>query len=117
LCIEVEQRHTLTTIVPDHQAITTLSAHFELVGFYVFARKARGEVVEARMFAPHYGIPEESATGMAAGALALLLHQAEGIRNLIIEQGHLMQPPSPALLMTEIDAKSRVLVSGAVIEA
>lgn len=52
------------------------------------------------MFAPRYGIPEESATGMAAGPLACYLHDRAGVATteMEIEQGHLMVPASPSLI-------------------
>ena len=43
---------------------------------YVFSTQTRvaGRDAGTRMFAPYYGIPEESATGMAAGPLACFLY-------------------------------------------
>jgi PhzF family phenazine biosynthesis protein len=69
------------------------------------------------MFAPLYGIPEEAATGMAAGALAGFLYDRLGLkkRTLIIEQGHLMNPPSPSELTAELtleDGRIRKLMVG-----
>jgi predicted PhzF superfamily epimerase YddE/YHI9 len=57
------------------------------------------------MFAPLYGIPEESATGMAAGPLACYLHDVLGIKKdiYLIEQGYLMHPPSPSLITVELE--------------
>jgi predicted PhzF superfamily epimerase YddE/YHI9 len=63
-------------------------------------RVAEGNAVSARMFAPRYGIDEESATGMAAAPLACLLHDRLRIAGdtIVIEQGMFMAPPSPSLL-------------------
>ena len=57
------------------------------------------------MFAPRFGIPEESGTGMAAGPLACLLHDVLGVqdRELLIEQGWLMQSPSPSLIRVVLE--------------
>ncbi|MBS7691614.1 PhzF family phenazine biosynthesis protein [Pseudomonas lalucatii] len=56
------------------------------------------------MFAPYYGIAEEAATGMAAGPLACFLHDLMGVsgERLLIEQGHLMHPPSPSVISVEL---------------
>jgi PhzF family phenazine biosynthesis protein len=69
------------------------------------------------MFAPLYGIPEESATGMAAGPLAAYLRDKRGIQKekFSIEQGHLMIPPSPSLIHVELyvsEKNIRSLVAG-----
>lgn len=56
------------------------------------------------MFAPAYGIPEESATGMAAGPLACYLWDKNVIRKqqILIEQGSLMSIPSPSLITVDL---------------
>ena len=55
------------------------------------------------MFGPAYGIPEESATGMAAGPLACWLEsKSDGRRaEFTIEQGHFMTPASPSLIFAQ----------------
>lgn len=76
------------------------------------------------MFAPRYGIDEESATGMAAGPLACLLHDRLRIAGdtIVIEQGMFMAPPSPSLLEARLDLKGDAIMGlmvggfGAVIE-
>ncbi len=60
-----------------------------------------------RMFAPRYAILEESATGMAGGPLACLLHDYLDIKKdvIIIDQGHFMETPSPSIINVELDKK------------
>jgi len=55
------------------------------------------------MFGPAYGIQEESATGMAAGPLACWLDsKASGQRREFkLEQGYLMSPASPSLILAK----------------
>lgn len=81
----------VAAIVPDQAELARLSEQFELIGFYVFSQQIRqpGRDAGARMFAPRYGIDEESATGMAAGPLACFLHDYLGVTGprLLIEQG------------------------------
>jgi predicted PhzF superfamily epimerase YddE/YHI9 len=69
------------------------------------------------MFAPRYGINEESATGMAAGPLACYLYDKLGINKdtFLIEQGHLMKSPSPSFLTVKLniqDKKISALIAG-----
>jgi len=60
----------------------------------------RGYSAHARMFDPKEGIPEESATGMAAGALAAYLQNRQHIpvnEFIKIEQGYELNRPSEIL--------------------
>jgi len=114
----------LMKLVPDLKEIAEISAHFDLVGFYLFAIQAQSKEHDAtaRMFAPHFGIKEESATGMAAGPLGCVLHDKLGVNKdrLLIEQGYLMKPPSPSHLEVRLQlansggeaAVSSLLVGG-----
>lgn len=66
-----------------------------LVGVHAFERceKSTGLVASCRNFAPLFGIPEESATGSASGALACYLTKHlddEGLNYFTFEQGRLM---------------------------
>lgn len=102
LVIGVRDPIQLMKLVPDLKEIAEISSHFDLVGFYLFATQAQSKEHDAtaRMFAPNFGIKEESATGMAAGPLGCVLHDKLGIKKdrLVIEQGYLMKPPSPSHL-------------------
>lgn len=91
---------TLARLNPNLNALDALSEQYDLVGFYVFATCDSGGVAAtARMFAPRYGIAEESATGMAAGPLGCLLWARGDMRQLlVIEQGRFMSPESPSRL-------------------
>ena len=83
------------------RAIEAISTTVDVFGYYVFARPdAPGADATARMFAPRVGIPEESATGMAAGLLAAFLHDRAGTKadRFTFEQGAFMHPPSPSRL-------------------
>jgi predicted PhzF superfamily epimerase YddE/YHI9 len=56
------------------------------------------------MFAPRMGIPEESATGMAAGMLAAFMHDRAGshAERFAFDQGAFMHPPSPSRLLANL---------------
>lgn len=104
----------VAAIQPDQPAIAALSEALDAIGVYAFSRECvgNGRDAGARMFAPAYGIPEESATGMAAGPLACYLHDQFGMdrTRFVIEQGFLMTPPSPSLLTAELTLKDGEIV-------
>jgi len=107
LMVPLRDAATVQSVEPDVAAVARLSAALGLVEYYVFSPETcvPGRDAAARMFAPLYGIPEEAATGMAAGALACYLHDHLGVRKdtLLIEQGYLMPSPSPSVLIGELD--------------
>ena len=107
-------------VQPNFENIEQISAKHNLIGYYVFSAQTHvtGRDAGARMFAPLYGIQEESATGMAAGPLACYLYDCMNIHRdqFVIEQGLLMTPPSPSELIARLDLKDakieKVLVGG-----
>lgn len=111
LLISVADRGPLARATPDASAIETLSERLDLIGYYVFLRTPGPHAATTRMFAPRYGILEESATGMAAGPLAATLvdklgHTATKLRIL---QGEFMDPPRPSEILAQVELRdSRV---------
>lgn len=65
------------------------------------------------MFAPRYGIIEEAAIGMAAGPLACYLFSEIEIKkeHLRIEQGYLMQSPSPSEIQVNLEVVNGKIIS------
>ena len=114
LLVAVDSEATLREVRPDFARIEEVCAALELVGYYPFslATKRPGRQAGARMFAPRYGIPEEAGTGMAAGPLACFLHEVLGIRHpsFLIEQGWLMQPPSPSVITVNLKLEQSSIV-------
>jgi PhzF family phenazine biosynthesis protein len=106
LIVPLAGEAALAAIRPDQPAIHRISDRLDLIGYYPFTltTQVAGRDAAARMFAPRYGIPEESATGMAAGPLACYLydHLAMKQAGFVIEQGRLMVPPSPSELQVEL---------------
>lgn len=94
----------LATLMPDMPEIAALSAALGTIGYYVFATTEGEFAATARMCAPHYGIEEEAATGMAAGPLACYLYDRAGLKRptLLIRQGACMTPPSPSRITVEL---------------
>lgn len=60
---------TLNALRPDMEAVGALTQRLGAVSFHAFALADDGYTAHVRNFAPAYGIPEESATGTANGAL------------------------------------------------
>ncbi|MDJ1479804.1 PhzF family phenazine biosynthesis protein [Cytophagaceae bacterium YF14B1] len=108
LILEVPEISVLQYIVPNFERIAAISEKYNLVGYYVFAKSQQAGIdATTRMFAPLYGIEEESATGMAAGPLAAFLyHSGSHRKEYTIEQGRYMKQPSPSLIHINLDIKN-----------
>ena len=78
--------------------LSEIYLRYDASGCYVFAFETLEpeSKIHARFFAPSNGIPEDAATGSAAGSLAgyLVFHGALEERKFTIEQGDFMQRPS-----------------------
>lgn len=118
--IALPDAKTLQAIQPDFARIYQISEQLDLIGFYLIAPETEvaGRTASARMFAPFYGIDEESATGMGGGCAAIYLFEVMGQHetHYQLEQGRLMTPASPSLieiqLETEGDQVQRLWVGG-----
>ena len=107
LIVHLNSASDLRRIHPDFAAIERISQDLDLIGYYVFSLETQkpGRDATVWMFAPHYGIPEESATGMGAGTLACYLHDVLKINKKVfsIEQGYFMEITAPSLLTAELE--------------
>jgi len=107
LLVGLSDERSVAELRPHLNLVESLSDELDLIGYYVFSTttKVQGRHAGARMFAPRFGISEEAGTGMAAGPLACLLHDYLGIedREIYIEQGWLMQPPSPSVIKVVLE--------------
>jgi PhzF family phenazine biosynthesis protein len=120
LIVPLPDERSVAELRPDPGLIASLSDELDLIGYYVFSTATRvpGRHAGARMFAPRFGIPEEAGTGMAAGPLACFLHDHLGVqdREIFIEQGWLMQPPSPSVIKVTLELAqgkiSRLMAGG-----
>lgn len=113
LLVPLPDGPSVASVGPDLDLVTAVSDELDLIGYYLFSRATRmpGRHAGTRMFAPRFGIAEEAGTGMAAGPLACFLHDHLGVRNreLFIEQGWLMQPPSPSVITVTLElAEGRI---------
>ena len=87
LVAALPNERTVANLRPRLDRVESISNELDLVGYYVFSMttKIPGRHAGTRMFAPRYGIAEESATGTAAGPLGCFLHdylRCHGPRNL-----------------------------------
>ncbi len=114
LIIAVKNESLLQQLQPNFDAIKKLSQQFNLIGFYVFTSNVQDKQFDAttRMFAPYYGIEEESATGMAAGPLACYLYRNGIVKNTItIQQGKFMHQPSVSRIKVNLNTKEDKIVN------
>lgn len=65
---------SLNNLAPDMDALAQMSKELGVTGVHAFAIENDGYTAHARNFGPLYGVPEESATGTANGALTHYLH-------------------------------------------
>ena len=104
--VPLKTRKALKVLKPDFELISSVSDALDLIGYYVFTTEgnAAESDARARMFAPRYGIEEESGTGMAAGPLAAYLYDIAKLKRtkFIISQGQYMSIPSPSLIEVEL---------------
>lgn len=114
LIIPVANAQILQAIKANFEQITAISEALDLIGYYVFTTdtKADNRDVSTRMFAPRYGIAEESGTGTAAGPLACYLFDKLQIKKqqFLIQQGKYMQTPSVSLLIVDLSIEKQEIV-------
>lgn len=104
---------TLQSLVPDMEAIASVTKQYEAVSFHPFAFANDGFTAHVRDFAPLYGVPEESATGTANAALTYYLQQQGCLgdeADCHFVQGEAMGRPS--VVATRITADGNLYVGG-----
>ena len=98
IILPVKDYARLVELKPNFNVIKRISEQFDVVGIHAFSLITDGkEDIQARNFAPLYGIEEEAATGTASGALASYLKKylKDQFKNqFIIKQGSNLKRPS-----------------------
>jgi trans-2,3-dihydro-3-hydroxyanthranilate isomerase len=102
LLIPLAEGVEMVQVLPNLQALAALGQRAGIRGFCLFTTRTRDPAshVQSRFFAPHYGVPEDPATGSVHGPLALYLWQYGLIQPhgtvvaLIGEQGEALGRPS-----------------------
>ena len=113
--VTVADRATLSGLTPDMSALARLGEH----GVAVIAHE-HPALVFSRNFCPGLGVPEDPATGSAAGPVAVhLVRHAQVVPGALVEitQGVEMGRPSMLLARAHgsVEAIERVTVSGAAV--
>lgn len=115
IMLSVADAGVLDRAAADMDTVAALSARYEATGVHMFCPD-NACLARCRNFAPLFGIPEESATGTANGALTyyLSLHGLvrPGVENRII-QGEKMGRPS--VIKTLLTADGLVRVGGSAV--
>jgi trans-2,3-dihydro-3-hydroxyanthranilate isomerase len=97
LILPLASLEAVSSAIPDTRLLGLVEKELDVLGVYFFAF-ADGGRMRARLFAPGAGVPEDPATGSAAGPLGvyLALHGAlpAGSRRFFIDQGIEMGRPS-----------------------
>ena len=90
----------LSGAAPDDAALEALAGEYDAAGVYAFTFDTLNgdSTLHARAFAPSLGIPEDPATGTAAGACGAYLREVgafdgEFPDTVIVEQGHFVDRP------------------------
>jgi trans-2,3-dihydro-3-hydroxyanthranilate isomerase len=113
VCVELASEAEVAGLWPDQRALALLPV-------YVNAFAGRGPAWKTRIFAPYHGVPEDPATGSAAGPLVVHLarHGRIGLGDEIeIRQGEEIGRPSRLYARTEgsADQIEHVLVGGSAV--
>lgn len=125
IIIPMKNLKTLLSMKPDFDKITELSRKYNTIGIHAFSLETMfNSTAHCRNFAPLYDVPEESATGTANGALSCYLFKyklitAESAKNIVFEQGYVMNKPSEILVSLDIqeDNVLKVNVGGSALIA
>ena len=90
----------LSGAAPDDDALEALAGEYDAAGVYAFTFDTLNgdSTLHARAFAPSLGIPEDPATGTAAGACGAYLREVGAFDDefpdtVIVEQGHFVDRP------------------------
>jgi len=117
LMVPLTSADAIAALRPDMGPLADALAALDCAGAYVFTLD--GATATARSFCPGAGVPEDPATGSAAGALGAFLsaqgatQPVDGVRTLTIAQGASMNRPSEiAVLVDEHEGRPRVRVRG-----
>jgi PhzF family phenazine biosynthesis protein len=114
LIIPVKNESVLANLQVDFEKISQVSKTHDLIGYYAYTASVENKKTDAttRMFAPFYGIPEESATGMAAGPLACYLHKNGSLQSsYVFEQGKFMRPVSESRIKVNLHLEDGVVTN------
>jgi PhzF family phenazine biosynthesis protein len=115
ILVPILTREALFSLQPDTEKMIKFNKETKTNGYKVFTFEtiSPDATAHSRDFAPHVGIPEESATGITTGPLACYLYKYGKLTNveikdLTFEQGYSMNKPS--LLNVSLTAKNSKII-------
>ncbi len=110
---EISTEDALSAIQTNTDAFRAFDSQWPTANHYdLFAYTRDGQTINARMFAPLDGIPEDPATGSASAALAAYLGQLEGVSATFqINQGVDMGRPSKIEAEVTVDGGTPVAIA------
>lgn len=117
IIVPVKNLEILLSMKPNFNKITELSRKYNTIGIHAFSLESKfNSTAHCRNFAPLYDVPEESATGTASGALASYLFKYKLInnknaKNLVFEQGYVMNKPSEILASLDTQGENILTVN------
>lgn len=114
IVVPLAKARRLAKVRPDLAKIERISEARDLIGYYAFTQETGAADFDAttRMFAPRYGIEEESATGMAAGPLACYLREVltSDQATFNIQQGKFMQAAALSRIRVELTLEAGKII-------
>ncbi len=113
--VPVGSLQAMRSLQPDFKRLRMLGEELGVSDVYVFCFDTvdSDATVHARMFAPSYGIPEDAATGSAAGCLGAYVVKnravpAARLTKLVVEQG--LELGRPSRLFVEVENENDRIV-------
>lgn len=113
LCVPVTFLDELGAADPDMAAVEALCEEVDATGVYAFTFDTvdPDATLHGRMFAPGAGVPEDSVTGTASGAVTAYLRDHDALDSyaaLTYEQGHFVDRPGSV----RVEAAEEIRVGG-----
>ncbi|WZX99967.1 PhzF family phenazine biosynthesis protein [Bacillus sp. FSL W7-1360] len=112
LLVPVKCLTDLHEMSPHFCKISAWSHDNQVNGIYVYTEETLDKAANfhARSFNPLYGVEEDIATGVAAGALSGVLYKRYEQKSVVIEQGYVLG--SGSTINSFVDERSHVYVGG-----
>ncbi|QPJ65906.1 MAG: PhzF family phenazine biosynthesis protein [Candidatus Nitrohelix vancouverensis] len=115
LYVSIDGLKSIENIMINGQSLNALLDLSRVDMLYVFTLETQGASVHSRSFAPGIGIPEDPATGSAAGALSAYLAKnevldKETLKHFVIEQGYEINRPSQIIAGIEWESGSQMKI-------
>tara|TARA_R110000868_G_scaffold218576_2_gene469287 strand:+ start:208873 stop:209739 length:867 start_codon:yes stop_codon:yes gene_type:complete len=109
--VGVQNLKILAKMKPDFEKLSALSRELDIIGFVFFSPETvhKENDFSTRVFAPAYGINEDSASGTLAGALGCYVYDLQESEQdtFYVEQGYFMEPKRPSFVKVYMETEGR----------